>query len=129
MAGEEEIDTTHAAYLGVAYITTEDEVTGVKLSIGSDDDSVWRLNGEEVIRAYNGRGVEKDQDSANDLTLKQGVNVLSFTVLNGEGPTAAAARFVDENGNPIKGLKVSLTPPGPQITNIAPDAGNPRGRR
>ena len=37
--------------------------------------------------------------------------MLSFTVLNGDGPAAAAARFLDSEGNPLKGLTVSLTPP------------------
>ena len=91
VAADQQLDAEHAAYLGVAYITSDEEVANVKLSIGSDDDSVWRLNGKEVIRSYNGRGIDKDQDSAEELTLKQGVNVLTFTVLNGDGPTAAAA--------------------------------------
>ena len=126
VAVDQELDAEHAAYLGVAYVTSEEEVANVKLSIGSDDDSVWRLNGKEVIRSYNGRGIDKDQDSADELTLKKGVNVLTFTVLNGEGPTAAAARFVDEDGNPVKGLKVSLTPPTQQTaqTDVKPDAGD-----
>jgi hypothetical protein len=120
VAAEQELDAEQSAYLGVAYITSEEEVTGVKLSIGSDDDSVWRLNGTEVIRSYGGRGVDKDQDAAEELTLKQGVNVLTFTVLNGQGPTAAAAHFVDEDGNPIRGLKVSLTPPSAPVAQTDP---------
>ena len=123
VAAEQELDAEQSAYLGVAYITSEEEVTGVKLSIGSDDDSVWRLNGTEIIRSYGSRGVDKDQDAAEELTLKQGVNVLTFTVLNGQGPTAAAARFVDEDGNPIRGLKVSLTPPSTPVaqTDLTPE--------
>ncbi len=45
------------------------------------------------------------------MTLKQGMNVLTFVVVNGDGPTAAAARFLDKEGNPVKGLTVSLSPP------------------
>jgi hypothetical protein len=115
VAEQQELDSEHAAYIGVAYVTSETEVTDVRLSIGSDDDSVWRVNGKEVIRSYGGRGVDKDQNTADGITLKQGVNVLSFTVLNGSGPTAAAARFLDQDGNAISGLKVSLTPPTPAV--------------
>ena len=100
-----------AAYLGIAYVTSSSDVDGVTLAIGSDDDSVWRLNGEEVIRSYDGRAVDKDQDTLDNLSLQEGVNVLSFTVLNGEGPAAAAARFLDKDGKPLKGLTFSLTPP------------------
>jgi hypothetical protein len=116
VAADQERNAENAAYLGVAYITSEQEVANVKLAIGSDDGSVWRLNGKEVIRSYSGRGIARDQDTSEELTLKQGVNVLIFTVLNGHGPTAAAARFLDKDGNAVRGLKVSLTPPGSVVT-------------
>jgi hypothetical protein len=101
----------NAAYLGVVYVTCEAEQTEVKLAIGSDDDSVWRLNGTEVIRAYEGRGVDKDQNTAENLTLKKGVNVLAFTVLNGEGGSAAAARFLDKDNHNLTGVTYSTQPP------------------
>ena len=99
-------------FLGVAYVIADKDIAGVTLAIGSDDSSVWRLNGKEVIRVFAGRGVEKDQDrSENPVTLKAGVNVLSFAVINGGGPTGAAARFLDKSDNPITNIKISLTPP------------------
>jgi hypothetical protein len=101
----------NAAFVGVVYVTCAQETPDVKLAVGSDDDSVWRLNGKEVIRVYEGRGVDKDQNTSEPLTLKQGVNVLSFTVLNGGGACAAAARFLDKDGNPALGLSVSVKPP------------------
>lgn len=115
-------DPEHAAYLGLVYVTASEEVDGVRLVVGSDDDCAWRLNGEEVVRFYGGRGIDKDQDEAAELTLKKGVNVLSFTVLNGEGPSAAAARFIDDDGNAVKGLKFSTEPPTEQITLTDPAA-------
>ena len=42
--------------------------------------------------------------------------MLTFTVLNGEGPCAAAARFLDEDGEPVKGLKITIVPTGQQVT-------------
>jgi hypothetical protein len=104
-------EAEHAAYLGTVYVISDKEMPDVKLAIGSDDDSVWRLDGKEVIRAYAGRAIDKDQDKSEPVTLKQGVNVLTFVVLNGDGPTAAAARFLDKEGNPIKGLTISVAPP------------------
>ena len=103
-------DATNSALLGVVYVTSEEEQSGIKLAIGSDDDSVWRLNGDEVVRAYASRNIGKDENTAENLTLKKGVNVLKFTVLNGGNPAAAAARFLDKDGKPAKGLTVSRTP-------------------
>ena len=111
VAADASAEPEHAAFLGVVYIMSEHDAAGVKLSIGSDDDSVWRLNGREVIRAYEGRPVDKDQNQSDDLMLKKGVNVLTFTVLNGDGDCGAAARFLTSDGEPVPGLTASLTPP------------------
>lgn len=104
-------ESEHAMYFGVVYLTADKETPDVKLSIGSDDSSVWWLNGKEVVRVYAGRPIEKDQDKSEAVTLKRGANVLKFAVINGEGPTAAVARLVDKDDKPVKDLKVSLTPP------------------
>lgn len=103
-------EATNALYLMVTYVIADKDMEGVKLSIGSDDSSLWSLNGKEVIRVYAGRAYEKDQDTAANLTLKKGINVLKAAVINGEGPTGAGARFQDKDGNAIKGLKVQLAP-------------------
>jgi hypothetical protein len=105
-------DAGHTAALGVIYVTSPREMSNVKLSIGSDDDSAWRLNGKEIIRFYGGRAIAKDQNKSDPQTLRQGINTLMFVVLNGDGPTAAAARFIDKDGNAVRELTVSLTPPG-----------------
>lgn len=101
----------NSLFLGVTYIICDKEMPKLTLAIGSDDSSVWRLNGKEVIRVFEGRGVDKDQNKSEPLTLKEGVNVLSFGVINGGGPTGAAARFLDSSDNPVTKFKVTLTPP------------------
>ena len=93
-AGKEPV---HAMFLGVAYVVAPEQMDGVKLAIGSDDSSVWTVNGNEVVRVYAGRGVDKDQDTSEAMTLKKGVNVVRFAVINGEGPTGACARFLDKS--------------------------------
>jgi len=55
--------------------------------------------------------VGRDQDRSEPLTLRKGVNVLAFTVINGDGPTGACARFFDAAGEPIRDITVTLTPP------------------
>ena len=100
-----------AIYFGVAYVEAAKDTADVKLSIGSDDSSVWTVNGKEAVRAYAGRAAEKDQDKSEPLALKKGVNVVRFAVINGEGPAGACARFVDKDDKPVTDLKVSLEPP------------------
>jgi hypothetical protein len=101
----------NSLYIGVTYIVCEDDIPNVNLSIGSDDSSLWCLNGTEIVRVYSGRGVEKDQDKSPAVTLKKGKNVLYMAVINGGGPTGATARFVDKDGGAVKKIKISLTPP------------------
>ncbi len=103
---------SNAMYLAVAYVISAAEVSNVFISIGSDDSSCWRVNGEEVLRVYEARGVEADQDKSKTFTLHQGVNVISAAIINGGGEVGLSARFYDgEHGVPIKDIVVSLTPP------------------
>jgi hypothetical protein len=105
--------TENALFLALAYLVCDADLPDLTLAIGSDDSSLWRVNGQEVIRVYAGRGVDRDQNKSPPLTLKQGVNVLSAAVINGLGPAGLCARFLDKDGQPVKGLKVTLTPPPP----------------
>ena len=111
VAADASKEPTNALFLGVAYIIVPEQKDGVKLAIGSDDSSVWWLNGAEAIRVYSGRGVDKDQDTAENLTLKKGLNVLKFAVINGDGPTGACARFMDKSGSPVKEITIVTAPP------------------
>jgi hypothetical protein len=111
IAADASKEPNNALFLGVAYIVAPEQIDGAKLAIGSDDSSVWHLNGTEVIRIYSARGVDKDQDSSEKLTLKKGINVLRFAVINGEGPTGACARFLDKSGAPVKDITILTAPP------------------
>ena len=101
----------NSLYIGVVYVTSDKEYPGAFLSIGSDDSSLWRVNGAEVARVYAGRAVDKDQDKSKALTLNKGVNIVNMAVINGGGETGGCARFLDKDGAAIKALTLSLTPP------------------
>jgi len=98
-------------FLAVFYVVAEKDLENVTLSIGSDDSSVWRVNGKEVIRVYAGRDYDKDTDKSKPLTLKKGINVVEVAVTQGDGPSGAVARFLDRDEKPVKGIAISLTPP------------------
>jgi uncharacterized membrane protein YkvA (DUF1232 family) len=107
VASDQGKETDNTVYLGVAYIVVPNDLPDVRLAIGSDDDSLWRVNGKEVIRVYAARAAEQDTDRSDALTLKQGVNVVTFTLINGNGPSGACARFLDKDDKPVKGLTVA----------------------
>ena len=84
------------------------EMNGVRLAIGSNAASVWWVNGREVIGIYNDRQSVIDDGVSKRLTLQKGPNVIRAAILNGGGATDFCARFLDEEGVPVKGLTVSV---------------------
>jgi len=95
--------------IAVTYIVAEADMADVKLKIGSDDSSVWYLNGKEIIKVYAGRGTEKDQDTSSTVSLAKGANVLICKVINGGGPTGMCARFVDKADAAVKNVTIALS--------------------
>jgi hypothetical protein len=102
----------NSVVLGLCYIVADADLGDLKLKIGSDDSSCWRLNDKEVIRVFAGRACEKDQDTKDGLALKKGINVLRVIVINGGNEFGFCARFTDKDDKPVKNLKILLAPPG-----------------
>jgi hypothetical protein len=67
------------------------------------------LNGKEVLQQGQARALDKDQDTT-EVTLRAGVNVLVFKVINEKIDWSGCARFTDRDGKVIQGLKVTTTP-------------------
>ena len=68
------------------------------------------LNAKEVYRASVACGFYPEQDKVPDLALNAGLNVLVFKVVNELGDWMGSIRFTDAQGNPVKGIKVTLDP-------------------
>ena len=100
--------TSNVLFWAVTTVNCPEEISGVRLAIGSNAASVWWLNGQEVIGIYNDRQTVIDDGVSKRLTLKKGANVVRCAVINGGGATDFCARFLDEAGTPVKGLTVSL---------------------
>jgi hypothetical protein len=91
----------------VAYAWTEvisKEAGEVQLRVGSDDQVVVWLNGEEVMRYEEPRPAELDQDVI-PVTLKQGENQLLVKVCNEEIDWGFYLRFTSTDGEPLKDLE------------------------
>ena len=104
-------ETESVIFWGVAYINVDNDLKDVKLAIGSDDSSVWWVNGKEVIRVYDSRAATADDNVSAPITLTKGVNVVRFAVTQGDGPGGAVARFLDAANKPVMGLTIALDPP------------------
>jgi hypothetical protein len=102
-------ETNRGMAYAVAYVVAPDDIKGAALKIGSDDGCKVFVNGKEVGKAAEDRAIDKDQNTFENITLKKGVNVIVFKVVNNEGEWQGAARFVDKDGKPLAGLKAQLT--------------------
>ena len=104
--------TSNVLFWIVTVVNAPRDLNGVRLAIGSNAASVWWVNGEQVIGIYNDRQAVFDDGVSKRLTLKKGSNIIRAAVINAGGATDFCARFLDEDGNPVKGITVSLESSG-----------------
>jgi hypothetical protein len=87
-----------------SYIVAPEELIGVKMKTGSDDQAKVYLNGKQVFKHAEARSIEKDADST-EVTLQKGVNVLVVKVVNEKVDWTFCLRFTDKDDNPLTDLK------------------------
>ena len=94
--------TSNVLFWGVTIINCPEQITGVRLAIGSNAASVWWVNGQEVVGIYGDRQTVIDDGVSKRLTLKKGANIVRCAVLNGGGASDFCARFLDAQEKPLK---------------------------
>lgn len=102
----------NALFWTVVVVNCPEEMTNVRLAIGSNSASVWWVNGEEVIGIYGDRQCTIDDGVSKRLTLKKGSNVIRGAIINRSGAADFCARILDSEGKPLKGYTVSLSETG-----------------
>lgn len=102
--GDQRATANSVAY-GTCTVTSSRDQK-VVLSLGSDDDIMVWLGGKEVWRHEGIRGVKRNDDLV-PVTLPAGSTRILVKVCNRKGMWGFFARFVDLNGQPLKGLKFS----------------------
>jgi hypothetical protein len=107
------VSTANVLMWGVTIVNSPEEVQNARLAIGSNDASVWWVNGQEVIGIYGDRLTIVDDGVSKRLTLKKGPNVVRCAIHNQGGNTDFCARFLDANDEPIKNLTVDLSATAP----------------
>ena len=100
--------TSNVLFWAVTIVTCPEEISGVRLAIGSNAASVWWVNGQEVIGIYGDRQTVIDDGVSKRLTLKKGPNIVRAAIVNGGGATDFCARFLDAEDRPLKGYTVRL---------------------
>lgn len=101
----------HVCGWAVAYVNSPDDKTGLTLKMNSNDQGKVYLNGKEVVKFTDTRTLEKDaEDSATNVTLKKGVNVVVLKVINEENNWQGSVRFLTQSGKPVTDLRIETKP-------------------
>jgi hypothetical protein len=96
--------TEDSVAYAITYIMAPEELKGVKMKTGSDDQAKVYLNGKEVFKHAEARPLEKDEDTT-EVRLQKGVNVLVVKVVNEKMDWSFCVRFADKDDKPITNLK------------------------
>jgi len=102
--------TEHGVAYAVSYIRSEAEQRGLQMLVGSQDESKVYLNGKQVYKAPVPHGIVAVQERVPDIALNAGLNVLVFKLVFEFWDWKGSIRFTDAQGNPVKGIKVTLDP-------------------
>ncbi len=94
-------------FWAVTVVNCPEELTDVRMSVGSNSASMWWLNGEEAVILSGDRRMVKDDCLSKRLTLKKGKNIIRGAVINGPGMSDFCLRFLDENGTPVRNITIS----------------------
>jgi len=96
-------------FWAVTVVNCPEEMHNVRLAIGCNSGSVWWVNGQEVAGVYGDIQTVVDDGVSKRLILKKGPNIVRMALVNNAGATDFCARFLDEDGNPVKNFTVSLS--------------------
>jgi hypothetical protein len=99
----------HAAGFMVTYIECDREIPGVIMAVGSNDEGRIYFNGIDIYAFTEARPLLLDADKGR-VTLKKGVNVIVFKIINEQNSWQGAMRLLDKSGAPVKDLKIKLSP-------------------
>lgn len=95
-------------FWAVTVVNSPQEQKNVRLAIGSNSASLWWLNGAEAAILSGDRRMVTDDVVSPRLTLRQGKNIIRGAVINGPGMSDFCVRFLDEKGQPLRNLSVSV---------------------
>ena len=95
-----------AIFEAYTVVECDEDIENVRMAVGSNSASMWWLNGEEAVILSGDRRMVADDCMSKRLTLKKGRNIIRGSVINGPGMSDFCLRFVDENGRPVRNIKI-----------------------
>jgi hypothetical protein len=98
----------HAAGYMVTYIECETDIPDVIMAVASNDEGRIYFNGVDIYVFNEPRTLMLDADKGR-VTLKKGINVVVFKVINEQNSWQGAMRLL-KGGAPLKDVKIKLTP-------------------
>lgn len=99
----------HAAGYMVAYVESATEKSDVIIAVASNDEGRIYFNGVDIYAFNEPRTLMLDGDKGR-ITLKKGVNVIVFKVINEQNSWQGAVRLLDKAGSPLKDVTLRLLP-------------------
>jgi hypothetical protein len=100
--------SNNVLWWAVVVVNCPEEVKDARLAIGSNDASVWWVNGTEVANVYLDRSIVIDDTVSKRLTLKKGPNIIRAAIHNQGGQTDFCARLLDKDDKPLTNYTISL---------------------
>ena len=95
-------------FWAVTVVNSPREMPNVRLAAGSNSASIWWVNGKEAVDLFDDRRMVMDDVVSPRLTLNKGKNIIRGAVINGPGLSEFCVRFIDEDGEPIKNITLTL---------------------
>ena len=93
----------------VTYIESETEQSDVIMAVASNDEGRIYFNGVDIYVFGEPRTLMLDADKGK-VTLKKGLNVVVFKIINEQGNWQGAMRLLHKGGAPLKNVKIKLSP-------------------
>ena len=93
----------------VTYVECDRDIPDVVIAVGSNDQGRIYFNGVDIYAVTEARQLVPDGDKGR-LTLKKGVNVIVFKVINVSNSWQGAMRLTDRAGKPLTNVTIRLSP-------------------
>jgi hypothetical protein len=95
-------------FWAVTMVNSPRDIENARMAVGSNSASMWWFNGKEAVGLFGDRRMVMDDCVSKRLTIHKGRNVIRGAVINGPGLSDFCIRFIDEYGEPIKDISLSL---------------------